>query len=77
MFSSSSSSRAETFYSAVISQVKPTVDGRGNGAFAATPIERGTIIGDYEGELLSEAEYWQRYPSGVVRLVMLHHTRTT
>lgn len=50
--------------------MKPTLDGRGNGAFAAAHIERGTVIGDYEGELLSEAEYWQRYPLGVVRHVM-------
>jgi len=46
--------------------VRPTTDGRGNGAFAAKPIPAGTYIGDYEGELLDEAAYWARYPSGVV-----------
>ncbi|DBB09159.1 hypothetical protein WJX82_002108 [Trebouxia sp. C0006] len=46
-------------------EVRPTTDGRGNGAFAAKPIPAGTYIGDYEGELLDEAAYWARYPSGV------------
>lgn len=46
--------------------MRPTTDGRGNGAFAAKPIPAGTYIGDYEGELLDEAAYWARYPSGVV-----------
>jgi len=45
--------------------VRPTTDGRGNGAFAAVPIARGTFIGEYEGDMLSEAQYWSRYPSGV------------
>jgi hypothetical protein len=49
------------------SQVRPTTDGRGNGAFAAAAIAQGAFLADYEGELLSEAQYWQRYPSGVVR----------
>lgn len=42
-------------------------EGKGNGSFASKPIALGTYIGDYEGELLDEASYWQRYPSGVVR----------
>ncbi|DBA77301.1 hypothetical protein WJX79_008098 [Trebouxia sp. C0005] len=46
-------------------EVRPTTDGRGNGAFAAKPIPAGTYIGDYEGELLDESAYWARYPSGV------------
>lgn len=45
--------------------VKPTSDGRGNGAYAATVIAKGTILGDYDGELLTEAVYWRRYPSGM------------
>lgn len=48
-------------------QVRPTTDGRGNGAFAAAPIARGTFIGEYEGDMLGEAQYWSRYPSGMVR----------
>ena len=47
-------------------QVCPTGDGRGNGAFAAKHIPAGAYLGDYEGELLDEAAYWARYPSGVV-----------
>lgn len=50
--------------------MRPTTDGRGNGAFAAVPIARGTFIGEYEGDMLSEAQYWSRYPSGVVRLLV-------
>lgn len=46
-------------------KVRPTTDGRGNGAFAAKPIPAGTYVGDYEGELLDESAYWARYPSGV------------
>ena len=49
------------------SQVRPTTDGRGNGAFAAAAIAQGALLAEYEGELLSEAQYWRRYPSGVVR----------
>ena len=48
------------------SQVRPTGDGRGNGAFAVRPLSTGTCLGDYEGDTLDEAAYWQRYPSGVV-----------
>lgn len=40
---------------------------KGNGAFAMRPIVQGTYLGDYEGELLDEKTYWQRYPNGVVR----------
>ena len=47
-------------------QVRPTHDGRGNGAFAVRHIPAGTCLGDYEGEMLDEAAYWARYPSGVV-----------
>lgn len=46
--------------------MKSTEDGRGNGAFAAADIPEGAHIGIYEGELLDEAAYWERYPSGVV-----------
>ena len=46
-------------------QVCSTPD-RGNGAFATQLIPAGTFIGDYEGEMLDEAAYWQRYPSGMV-----------
>eukprot|EP00884_Botryococcus_braunii_P015259 jgi/Botrbrau1/2416/Bobra.0395s0042.2 len=46
-------------------QVRPTGDVRGNGAFATVDIPRGTCLGEYEGDLLNEAAYWARYPSGV------------
>lgn len=47
-------------------QVRETEDQRGRGAFAAQPISAGTFLGWYEGEILDEQQYWQRYPSGVV-----------
>lgn len=46
--------------------MRRTSDGRGNGAFAAADIARGAFVGVYEGDLLSEAQYWSRYPSGMV-----------
>ncbi len=49
-------------------QVRATGDGRGNGAFAVRALSAGTCLGDYEGDTLDEAAYWQRYPSGVVSL---------
>lgn len=39
---------------------------KGNGAFATSKIAQGTFIGDYEGEMLDEKTYWERYPDGVV-----------
>ena len=48
------------------SQVRPTGDSRGNGAFAVQDISQGTFLGPYEGELLDEAQYWSRYPNGMV-----------
>ena len=46
-------------------QVRPS-EGKGNGAFATKLILADTFLGDYEGELLDEVAYWQRYPTGVV-----------
>ena len=46
-------------------QVRPS-EGKGNGAFATELIRAHTFLGDYEGELLHEVDYWQRYPTGVV-----------
>lgn len=46
-------------------EVRPTTDGRGNGAFALQHIPAGSYLGDYEGDMLDEASYWARYPSGV------------
>lgn len=46
--------------------MRPTTDGRGNGAFALQHIPAGSYLGDYEGDMLDEASYWARYPSGVV-----------
>lgn len=46
-------------------EVQPTGDGRGNGAFSMQHIPSGTYLGDYEGDMLDEASYWARYPSGV------------
>ena len=47
-------------------QVRATVDGRGNGAFAVAPISIGTYICDYEGERLNQDQYFERYPDGMV-----------
>lgn len=46
-------------------EVRPTTDGRGNGAFATCKIAKGAHIGQYEGQLLDEAQYWKQYPSGM------------
>ena len=46
-------------------QVKPA-GAKGNGAFARQRIPKGSFIGNYEGEMLSEAAFWQRYPAGEV-----------
>jgi hypothetical protein len=46
--------------------VKDTCDGRGNGAFAAKKIPKDTYLCDYEGELITNNEYWRRYPEGMV-----------
>lgn len=40
---------------------------KGKGLFALQPIEKGTYIFDYEGELLTEAEYQERYAPGEVQ----------
>ena len=47
-------------------QVRATTDGRGNGAFAVRQLPEGMCLGDYEGDVLGEAQYWHRYPSGMV-----------
>lgn len=43
---------------------------RGNGAYAAADIAKGAHIADYEGELLDLRHYYDRYPDGVVRLLV-------
>mmetsp|Transcript_68750 Transcript_68750/g.182887 ORF Transcript_68750/g.182887 Transcript_68750/m.182887 type:complete len:154 (-) Transcript_68750:168-629(-) len=40
-------------------------DGKGLGLFAVAPIPANTYLFDYEGELLSKAEYDARYPDRV------------
>lgn len=47
-------------------QVRSSGPGRGNGAFAVREIAEGVCLGAYEGELIDEATYWARYPSGRV-----------
>ena len=41
----------------------------GNGLFACHPISKGSYLMDYEGEVLTEAEYFGRYPDGQGRYV--------
>lgn len=45
--------------------VRETKDGRGDGVFATERIQSGAVIGDYEGDLLDEKGFWERYPRGV------------
>lgn len=45
---------------------QPTGDVRGNGAYATQVIPAGTHIADYAGEVLSNAEFFRRYPDAVV-----------
>ena len=40
---------------------------KGNGLFALQPIAKDTYIFDYDGELLTEAEYRERYANGEVQ----------
>jgi hypothetical protein len=47
--------------------VRPTGDVRGNGAYAAAPIPKGSWLGDYTGDALDRAAFFARYPDGVVR----------
>ena len=48
-------------------QVRDTGTARGNGAFASEHIAAGTLLGEYEGELLDLDDFYARYPDGVVR----------
>lgn len=50
-------------------QVCACADARGRGAFAKQRIMCGTCIGEYEGELLNEEQFWARYPSGMVMML--------
>jgi hypothetical protein len=43
-------------------EVRPTNDGRGNGAFATELIKRGSWLCDYEGHHLTWEEFDNRYP---------------
>ena len=54
------------YIGALFPQVRACADACGRGAFARQRIRRGSCIGEYEGELLSEEQFWARYPSGMV-----------
>ena len=41
-----------------------TTDGRGRGLYAAVPIDAGTFLFDYGGELIEQEEFASRYPDG-------------
>jgi hypothetical protein len=45
---------------------RPTGDVRGNGAFATCVIPAGTHIADYAGEVMTNDDFFSRYPDGVV-----------
>jgi hypothetical protein len=42
-----------------------SVAGCGLGVFATKKLSKGAILGTYKGEMLSEREYWNRYPSHI------------
>lgn len=46
---------------------RPTGDVRGNGAYATAVIPSGSHISDYSGQLLNKAQFYAKYPDGVVR----------
>lgn len=48
---------------------KSEIPNSGNGLFARKEIAKGTYLMDYVGEVLSEGEYFQRYPTGQGRYV--------
>mmetsp|Transcript_23386 Transcript_23386/g.59041 ORF Transcript_23386/g.59041 Transcript_23386/m.59041 type:complete len:348 (-) Transcript_23386:352-1395(-) len=51
--------------------VRQTGDARGRGAFATTAIPKDTMLTEYEGDMLSNVEYFQRYPDGVSDYCMM------
>lgn len=54
---------------------RPTGDVRGNGAYATQLIPAGTHIADYAGEVLSNEEFFSRYPDAVVSSAQRHRQR--
>ena len=44
--------------------MRATGDGRGRGAYAKRRIAAGEWVGDYEGERLTSAQFFERYPDG-------------
>jgi hypothetical protein len=46
-----------------------TIPGAGMGLFATTSIQEGTFLMEYIGEILTENEYFDRYPDGSGRYV--------
>lgn len=48
---------------------RPTGDVRGNGAYATKLIPVGTHLADYYGEVLSNTQFFARYPDGVVSMI--------
>mmetsp|Transcript_50624 Transcript_50624/g.96664 ORF Transcript_50624/g.96664 Transcript_50624/m.96664 type:complete len:257 (+) Transcript_50624:261-1031(+) len=45
--------------------VRETQDGRGRGAYAARRLRAGEWLGDYEGDKLTQEEFFDRYPDGL------------
>lgn len=43
-------------------EVRDAGPGKGKGLFAAAPLDDGTWIGDYTGEVLTEDQFHARYP---------------
>jgi len=50
-------------------RVGPSDDSKGDGLFACKPIAKGTFLFDYEGERLTEEEFFARYPDANGRYV--------
>lgn len=51
-------------------EVKDTGTAKGRGAFAAKVIPKGTKLGAYEGEVLDNKEFFNRYPEGMADYAM-------
>lgn len=50
-------------------QVGASAEGKGDGLFASLPIAGGTFLFDYEGERLTEEQFFARYPDANGRYI--------
>ena len=55
-------------------EVRDTGSAKGMGLFAREAIEDNTWLGDYEGEVLTQAQYLRRYPNEDAQYVLAANT---